>query len=72
MAKIKLDPANSSTVEVNPMVIAMKSSQCQLGKLCAHVAAGFGKELQRCKYLMNDADNDDLYCTALVQENKHG
>lgn len=69
MSKILLDPKNSANVEINPMVVGIKSSQCKLDKICVHIASGFGKEIERCKYLIDDGR--DLFCTALVQDNKH-
>ena len=68
MSKLWLNPENSITVEVNPMVVGIKSSQCKLDKICAHVATGFGKELERCEHLMSEGV--ELYCTALIQEDK--
>jgi hypothetical protein len=55
-----LDPKHSSSVEVNPMVVGMKNSQCPIDGICAHIASGFGTIAHRCEYL-NEV-GDDLYC----------
>jgi len=68
MAKTWLSPENSFNVEINPMVIGIKNTYCKIDKICAHVATGFGRELQRCKYLTTEGE--ELYCTALIQEDK--
>lgn len=68
MSKILLDPQNSTTIDINPMVAGIKSSQCRLNRICVHVAVGFGKKIEQCKYLADDGY--DLFCTALVQEDK--
>lgn len=61
-----LDPNNSSQVEINPMVVGMKSSQCKINQICVHIASGFGQVISKCKYLYEE--KEDFYCTAIIQD----